>query len=103
MYISFKLVHIIFMKNTFANTPVFEKGIPVPRKGPPVFCDPSHTYLVGQPEFPVAASLLKMEIGDSCLLSNWASASVHYVSAKHKIKFQRQLQPNGTVRVWRIA
>jgi hypothetical protein len=85
------------------HTLTFDKHIPIPRKGKPVYFDSRRAFLVGQEEFEVSAALRLMEVGDSCLLSNWATTSVHYVSSKTGRAFQRQLQPDGTVRVWRTA
>jgi hypothetical protein len=84
-------------------TPTFDKDIPIPRKGKPVYRDPAHAFLVGQEQFGITESLRLMEIGDSVLLSNWATTSLHYAAKRYKLKFQRQLQPDGTVRVWRVG
>lgn len=89
-------------QNSLFQSPLFEKDIPIPRKGKPTYHDPRHAFLVGQAQFPVSEALRQMEVGDSCLLSNWATTSVHYVSEKEHMKFQRQLQPDGTVRIWRV-
>ena len=85
------------------NKPIFDKNIPVPRKGKPVYRNSARAFLVGQESWGVTEALRLMEVGDSCLLSNWATTSVHYVTSKEQLKFQRQLQPDGTVRIWRIA
>lgn len=81
--------------------PTFDKDIPIPRKGKPTYHDSTRAFLVGQEQFGVTEALRLMEVGDSCLLSNWATTSVHYVSSKTGRTFQRQLQPDGTVRIWR--
>lgn len=88
---------------TQETTIIFDKDIPIPRKGKAVYFNDKHAYLISAPQFPLAKALRLMEVGDSCLLSNWATTSVHYVSSKEAMTFQRQLQPDGTVRIWRIA
>lgn len=93
---------IIMFKDQSASCPVFEKGFPVPRKGKAIYHDSGRAFLVGQEQFGVTEALRLMEVGDSCLLSNWATTSIHYVASKTGMKFQRQLQPDGTVRLWRV-
>jgi hypothetical protein len=82
--------------------PIFDKDIPIPRKGKAIYRNPAHAFLVGQEGWGVTEALKLMEVGDSCLLSNWATTSAHYVASKTGYKFQRQLQPDGTVRIWRV-
>lgn len=89
--------------NPAPQTPTFDKDIPIPRKGKAVFYCRNRAYLIAYPDFPLAEALRLMEVGDSCLLSNWATTSVHYVSSKTGRQFQRQLQPDGMVRIWRIS
>lgn len=81
--------------------PQFDKHIPIPRKGKAEFLDTKRAYLVGQEGFGIAYALFVMEVGESCLLSNWATTSITYVQNKTGFKFQRQLQDDGSVRVWR--
>lgn len=81
--------------------PIFDKDVPLPRQGKAVYFNDKHAYMLSSPQFPLAKALRMMEIGDSCLLSNWSTTSVHYVASKTGMKFQRQLQPDGTVRIWR--
>jgi len=82
--------------------PVFDSTIPVPRKGPQVFLDPRHSFVVGQLGVGVSHALSMMQVGESCLLSNWSTGSINYVQKTTGYKFQRQIQENGTVRVWRV-
>lgn len=82
--------------------PVFDDHIPPPRKGKAEYLDAKHSYLVGQRDFHLSYGLSCMEVGQSCLLSNWATTSISYVQNKTGFQFQRQLQPDGSVRVWRI-
>lgn len=82
-------------------TPVFDKNVPIPRKGKAVYHDPRRTFLVGQEGFSLVYAFSCMEIGDSCLMSNWASPSVTYAQKKLGYKFTRQIQDDGTVRIWR--
>lgn len=84
------------------HTLVFDKSIPIPRRAPRVY-DTRRAYIIGKESVPLSQALRKMEVGDSCLLSHWASTSVHYVAKKEKMKFKRQQQPDGTIRIWRIA
>lgn len=82
--------------------PVFDNNIPPPRKGKLQHLNPRHAYLVGQEDIQLAQGLGYMEVGQSCLLSNWATTSVSYIQKKLGFRFQRQQQPDGTVRIWRI-
>lgn len=82
--------------------PVFDRDVPVPKKGRAEFLDPKHAYLVGQEQFGLSYGLSCMEVGESCLISNWATTSVTYVQQKHGMKFQRELQADGSVRIWRV-
>jgi hypothetical protein len=79
----------------------FDKHIPVPTKGSTI-CYDKTTYAINNPGWSVIQILRKMQIGDSCLLSNWATSSITHAKQRYGLKFVRQLQPDGTVRVWRV-
>lgn len=82
--------------------PVFDKHVPMPHKHREDCQLSKRAYLVGQENFSITHALSLMEIGDSCLLSNWATTSVHYSQSKTGYKFTRQIQDDGTVRIWRV-
>jgi hypothetical protein len=71
-----------------------EKGVPVPEKGRP--------YKV---KYPIA----KMEIGDSFVIeaddakTNSRKSYLYALSARAGIRVTTRKQPDGSLRVWRIA
>lgn len=81
--------------------PQFDKHIPIPAKGKKEYLCSTRAYVVGQEDFAIGYALSCMEVGDSCLISNWAAPSISYAQNKYGYKFQRQLQEDGSVRVWR--
>lgn len=82
--------------------PIFDKGIPIPSKQRSALMNQGRTVVVGQEQFSVSLVLAAMQVGDSCLLSNWAPTSVNYVQKKTPFRYQREVQPDGNVRVWRV-
>lgn len=81
--------------------PVFDKDIPIPPKRKADLFDDIKPYVVGQRQFSVSYVLTCMEVGDSCLISSWAPTSVSYIQKKTGFRFQREVQNDGTVRIWR--
>ncbi len=81
--------------------PVFDRHIPAPDKGTLECLDPKRAYVLAYPGLSVSYVLKCMDPGDSCLLSNWATPSVDYLQKTQGYRFQRQLQSDGSVRIWR--
>lgn len=82
--------------------PKFDKSVPFPITGRPGFYDPHKAYSIRQPHFPISYLLSVMQVGESFLASNYATTSVNYAQKKHGYRYKRQLQVDGSVRIWRI-
>lgn len=72
-----------------------ERGVPMPRRGCGLFGRP--------PKYP----WLAMETGDSFLVTGISRPSISRMACafgrRHGLKFATRKQPDGSIRVWRIA
>jgi hypothetical protein len=89
-------------KSSTAKMPIFDQDVPIPAKGRVQFQDPNRSYFIGQEQFSISFALSCMKVGESGLMSNWATTSINYIQKKLGYRFQRESQVDGSVRVWRI-
>lgn len=82
--------------------PIFDQNIPIPAKGSVKLHDPKRSYFIGQEQFSISFALSCMQIGESGVMSNWATPSINYIQKKLGYRFQRESQEDGSVRVWRV-
>jgi hypothetical protein len=89
-------------QNPESTFPVYEYDVPLPHRNSNTLLNSKRAYAIGQEHLGMTRVLENMPVGASCLLSNWATATVKHVQTKHGYRYTRQHQPDGSVRIWRI-